>query len=50
MNAGQSETLRITSIRFRNYKAFEDYSISLGPFNVLVGPNLEGCIAAERAL
>src|SRR5258706_9757879 len=37
-----SERLRITSIRFHNYKAFEDYSISLGPFNVLVGPNNAG--------
>ena len=36
------ERLRITSIRFRNYKAFEDYSISLSPFNVLVGPNNAG--------
>ena len=37
-----SEKLRITSIRFRNYKAFRDYSISLNPFNVLVGPNNAG--------
>ncbi|MGB7748437.1 MAG: AAA family ATPase [Verrucomicrobiia bacterium] len=37
-----SEKLRITSIRFRNYKAFRDYSISLAPFNVLVGPNNAG--------
>ncbi len=37
-----SEKLRITSIRFRNYKAFTDYSISLGRFNVLVGPNNSG--------
>lgn len=37
-----SEKLRITSIRFRNYKAFSDYSISLSPFNVLVGPNNAG--------
>jgi energy-coupling factor transporter ATP-binding protein EcfA2 len=37
-----SERLRITSIRFRNYKAFRDYSISLNPFNVLVGPNNAG--------
>jgi hypothetical protein len=29
-----SEGLRITSIRFRNYKAFRDYSIGLNPFNV----------------
>ncbi|HEY1719567.1 MAG TPA: ATP-binding protein [Verrucomicrobiae bacterium] len=37
-----SEKLQITSIRFRNYKAFGDYSISLSPFNVLVGPNNAG--------
>jgi predicted ATPase len=37
-----SEKLRITSIRFRIYKAFRDYSISLNPFNVLVGPNNAG--------
>ena len=37
-----SEKLRITSIRFRNYKAFRDYSISLNAFNVLVGPNNAG--------
>jgi energy-coupling factor transporter ATP-binding protein EcfA2 len=37
-----NENLHITSIRFRNYKAFSDYSIALGPFNVLVGPNNAG--------
>lgn len=37
-----SEKLRITSIRFRNYKAFQDFSISLTSFNVLVGPNNAG--------
>jgi hypothetical protein len=37
-----AEKPRITSIRFRNYKAFEDYSVSLSPFNVLVGPNNAG--------
>jgi energy-coupling factor transporter ATP-binding protein EcfA2 len=37
-----TEKLRITSIRFRNYKAFSDYSISFGSFNVLVGPNNAG--------
>src|SRR5262245_46299934 len=36
------ERRRITSIRFRNYKAFKEFSISLGPFNVLVGPNNAG--------
>jgi energy-coupling factor transporter ATP-binding protein EcfA2 len=37
-----NEKLLITSIHFRNYKAFRDYSISLNPFNVLVGPNNAG--------
>ncbi len=32
----------ITSIHFRNYKAFRDYSVSLNDFNVLVGPNNAG--------
>jgi energy-coupling factor transporter ATP-binding protein EcfA2 len=32
----------ITSVRFRNYKSLEDYSLSLGSFNVLVGPNNAG--------
>src|SRR5690348_10898342 len=36
------EKLRITSIRFRNYKAFSQYSVSLSSFNVLVGPNNAG--------
>lgn len=31
-----------TSIRFRNYKAFKEYSVSLKEFNVLVGPNNSG--------
>jgi len=42
MMADMKEKLRITSIRFRNYKAFKDFSISLGSFNVLVGPNNAG--------
>lgn len=33
---------RITSVHFSKYKAFQDYSISLGRFNVLVGPNNAG--------
>jgi energy-coupling factor transporter ATP-binding protein EcfA2 len=36
------ERRRITSIKFRNYKAFREFSISLGLFNVLVGPNNAG--------
>lgn len=31
-----------TSVRFRNFKAFKDYSISLRQFNVMVGPNNSG--------
>jgi energy-coupling factor transporter ATP-binding protein EcfA2 len=34
-----TEKLHITNVRFKNYKAFEDFSISLKEFNVLVGPN-----------
>lgn len=36
------ERLRITSIKFKNYKAFSDYSVALNAFNVLVGPNNAG--------
>ena len=32
----------ITSIHFKNYKAFSDFSVTLGEFNVLVGPNNAG--------
>jgi len=31
-----------TSVRFRNFKAFKKYSVSLRAFNVLVGPNNSG--------
>ena len=33
---------RITSIQFKNYKAFSEFSVSLNDFNVLVGPNNAG--------
>lgn len=33
---------RITSIEFKNYKAFSHYSVSLSEFNVLVGANNAG--------
>lgn len=33
---------RITSVRFSNYKAFNEYSASFREFNVLVGPNNAG--------
>lgn len=32
----------VTSVRFKNYKALADYTVNLGPFNVLVGPNNAG--------
>lgn len=31
-----------TSIRFRNYKAFKNFSVALTAFNILVGPNNAG--------
>lgn len=37
-----SPQLRISSIRFKNYKAFREYSVTLQSFNVLVGPNNAG--------
>jgi energy-coupling factor transporter ATP-binding protein EcfA2 len=36
------ERPRITSIAFRRYKAFQEFSITLQDFNVLVGPNNSG--------
>ena len=47
-----SET-SITSVLFRNFKAFENFSISLDRTNILVGPNNSGkstVIGAFRAL
>lgn len=32
----------ITSIRFSNYKSFSQFSVTLTPFNILVGPNNAG--------
>ena len=43
----------ITSVQFRNFKAFENYSISLDRMNILVGPNNSGkstVIGAFRVL
>src|SRR4051812_17419930 len=34
--------VRITSVRFSNYKAFKEYSASFRDFDVLVGPNNAG--------
>jgi predicted ATPase len=31
-----------TSVRFHHFKAFRDYSLALGHFNILVGPNNSG--------
>lgn len=31
-----------TSVRFHRYKAFRDYFVILGRFNILVGPNNSG--------
>jgi energy-coupling factor transporter ATP-binding protein EcfA2 len=36
------ELERFTSVSFRNFKAFKQYSIALSSFNVLVGPNNAG--------
>ena len=44
---------RITSVSFRNYKAFSTFSVSLQEFNILVGPNNAGkstVISAFRIL
>ena len=43
----------ITSVQFRNFKAFENFSIALERMNILVGPNNSGkstVIGAFRAL
>ncbi len=37
-----TESIHFTSVRFRRYKAFRDYSLSLQRFNILVGPNNSG--------
>jgi AAA domain, putative AbiEii toxin, Type IV TA system len=45
--------VKITSVRFLNFKAFEDFSVSLQAMNILVGPNNCGkstIIGAFRAL
>ena len=34
--------MRIAAISFRNFKAFKSFNVSLGAFNVLVGPNNAG--------
>src|SRR3954470_1337079 len=45
--------MRITSARFRNFKALREFSLSLEHMNVLVGPNNSGkstILSAFRAL
>jgi energy-coupling factor transporter ATP-binding protein EcfA2 len=45
--------MRVTSVRFRNFKALRDYSATLERMNVLVGPNNSGkstILSAFRAL
>ena len=37
-----SDPQRITSVRFSRYKAFQDFSLSIDRFNILVGPNNSG--------
>lgn len=37
-----NELHRITSVKFSHYKAFQDFSVSLERFNILVGPNNSG--------
>ncbi|WP_420601853.1 ATP-dependent nuclease [Flagellimonas sp.] len=32
----------ITSIKYKNYKSFKDFSVALNEFNILVGPNNAG--------
>jgi energy-coupling factor transporter ATP-binding protein EcfA2 len=46
-------SVRITSVQFENFKAFEHFTISLDDLNVLVGPNNSGkstIVGALRAL
>jgi hypothetical protein len=37
-----TEVQRITSVRFSRYKTFREFSLSIGRFNILVGPNNAG--------
>jgi recombinational DNA repair ATPase RecF len=37
-----TDSTHFTSVRFRRYKAFRDYSLSFRRFNILVGPNNSG--------
>jgi len=34
--------IRITNIKYTNYKSFNHFSVSLNEFNILVGPNNAG--------
>ena len=45
--------VQFTSVKFHNFKAFKNYSVTLSPFNILVGPNNSGkstILAAFRIL
>jgi predicted ATP-dependent endonuclease of OLD family len=49
----RTDQVTFTSVEFRNYKAFEHYSVSLQDMNVLVGENNSGkstILGAFRAL
>jgi len=37
-----SDLSHFTSLKFKNFKLFKDYSVSLKDFNILVGPNNSG--------
>ena len=56
VNVGQtidSVPMRISSVRFRNFKALKDYSAALSHMNIFVGPNNSGkstLLSAFRAL
>ena len=51
--AGQANSARITSVRFKNYKALADFHLRLSDANFLIGPNHAGMstvIGAFRVL
>ena len=53
MAVSLQERVTFTSVTFRNFKAFRNFSLSLRHMNVLVGPNNAGkstALAAFRVL
>jgi energy-coupling factor transporter ATP-binding protein EcfA2 len=49
----KTQKIKISNVRFENFKAFEQYTVSLSEANILVGPNNSGkstIISAFRAL